>query len=165
MKERLHADHVAKGRRVWTYRCPSLETYRRLVGDTSQEHPGGTWGAYIEGMPKRTGLTMRKLAELAGVARSTLYKWINGTTGVTVDSVIRIAKAAGDPTSIALRAAGGRLIDETDDPQLADIYASDLPDNVKQELVDFVLDQRHRDAEALRQQVGVMIRAHGRAAG
>lgn len=131
------------------------------MGDT--QHPGGTWGAYVEAAAARPGWNTTKLAKAAGIGRSTFYKWRSGDGGVTVDSVLRVAKAVGDDPDAALRAAGGRLVNESEDPQLRDIYTSDLPDDVKQELVEYVLDQRHQAEEALRRQVGLMIRAHGRA--
>lgn len=148
---------VAKGRRAETYRCAWSDAYGSPVGDT---HAGGTWGAYIEGLPKRSGLTMKQLAEKSGIARGTFYKWISGATGVTVDSVKRVAAAAGDDLDVALRAAGGKLIAEGDDPQLREILESDLPDDVKQELVEYVLEQRQQSADAITKQVAVMMRAH-----
>ncbi len=103
---------------------------------------------------------MKQLAAAAGIARGTYYKWIKGDTGVTVDSVKKVAASAGDDLDVALRAAGGRLVREDEDPQLRDIYESDLPGNIKQELVDFVLEQREQSTASIRKQVGVMIRAH-----
>lgn len=148
---------VAKGRRPGTYRCPWSDAYGSPVGDT---HVGGTWGAYIESLPKKAGLTMKELAAKSGIARGTFYKWMAGQTGVTVDSVKKVAAAAGEDLDVALRAAGGALIPESDDPQLREILESDLADSVKQELVAYVLEQRKQAADAITKQVGVMIRAH-----
>lgn len=152
---------VAKGRRPDTYQCPWSDTYGSPMGD--MRHPGGPWGAYIEGLPKRTGLTMKQLAEKSKIARGTFYKWIAGQTGVTVDSVKKVADAAGDDLDVALRAAGGKLIPDGDDPQLREILQADVPDDVKQELVEYVLQQRQQAADAITRQVGVMIRAHKQA--
>jgi transcriptional regulator with XRE-family HTH domain len=148
---------VSKGRRPGNYQCPWSDAYGSPVGDT---HAGGTWGAYIEGLPKRTGLTMKDLASKSGIARGTFYKWIAGQTGVTVDSVKKVADAAGDDIDAALRAAGGKLIPEENDPQLREILEADLPDGVKRELVEYVLEQRQQATDAITKQVGVMIRAH-----
>lgn len=148
---------VSKGRRPENYHCPWSDAYGSPVGDT---HAGGTWGAYIESLPKQTGLTMKELAAKSGIARGTFYKWIAGQTGVTVDSVKKVAEAAGDDLDAALRAAGGKLIPEESDPQLREILESDLPDSVKRELVEYVLEQRQQAADAITKQVGVMIRAH-----
>lgn len=148
---------VTKGRRPNTYQCPWSDAYGSPVGD---RHAGGTWGAYVEGLPKKTGLTMKQLAAKSGIARGTFYKWIAGQTGVNVDSVKKVAAAAGDDLDAALRAAGGSLIPEGDDPQLREILEANLPDSVKRELVEYVLEQRQQAADAITRQVGVMIRAH-----
>lgn len=132
------------------------------MGDT---HPGGTWGAYVESLGQRPGWTTTRLARESGIGRATIYKWRNGVGGVTVDSVLRIATTVGDDPDVALRAAGGRLVNESEDPQLRDIYDADLPDATKQELVQYVLDQRASSEESLRKQVQLMIRAGERRAG
>jgi transcriptional regulator with XRE-family HTH domain len=103
---------------------------------------------------------MKDLASKSGIARGTFYKWIAGQTGVTVDSVKKVADAAGDDIDAALRAAGGKLIPEENDPQLREILEADLPDGVKRELVEYVLEQRQQATDAITKQVGVMIRAH-----
>lgn len=127
-------------------------------------HPGGTWGAYIEGIPARTGMTITQVAEKSGIARGTFYKWMKGKTGVTAEYVRRLTAATGEDPEGALRAAGGILVDDGQDPQLRDIYASDLSDDVKQELVDYVLEERRRAEEALQRNVRMMIRSRGGAA-
>lgn len=129
------------------------------MGDTA--HPGGTWGAYVEALSQRRGWNTTKLAKESGIARATLYKWRTGKGGVTVDLVVRLAQTAGDDPEIALRAAGGRLVNEAEDPQLADIYASDLSEAEKQELVEYVLEERRRNEDALQRNVRMMIRTRG----
>lgn len=156
-RPRWQRKRVAKGRRPNTYQCPWSDAYGSPVGD---KHAGGPWGAYIEELPKRTGLNFKQLAAKSGIARGTFYKWMNGETGVTIDSVKKVAEAAGDDLDVALRAAGGKLIPDGDDPQLREILEADLPDSVKQELVEYVLQQRQQAADAITKQVGVMIRAH-----
>lgn len=153
---------VPKRRQSVILKCLSMDTYCLPVGDTS--HPGGTWGAYIEGIGDRPGWNMTRLAKESTIGRSTLYKWRNGQGGVTVDSVLKVAQTVGDEPERALAAAGGRLVNESEDPQLRDIYESDLSVAEKQELVEFVLDQRHRNDDAIRQQVRLMIKAHERKA-
>lgn len=137
------------------------------MSDRAASHPGGTWGAYIDGIPTRKGITLTELAKRSGIARNTFYKWKKGMTGVTVDSVKRVAQAAGDDEQYALRAAGGALIDEDHDPQLAAIYAADITDDEKQELVEYVLEERRRAEDALQRNVRMMIRTRsgGQAAG
>lgn len=132
------------------------------MGDT--KHQGGTWGAYIEALPKRLGKPMKTIAAESGISRAQYYRWIGGA-GVNVDSVMKVATYTGDQLETVMRAAGGRLIreDAEDDPQLRDIYDSDLPDGVKQELVAYVLEQRQQSTDAIAKQVGVMIRAHKQA--
>ena len=124
-------------------------------------HPGGTWGAYVEGIPARTGMTMKQVAEKSKIARGTLYKWISGKTGVTAEYVRKLTDATGEDSETAMRAAAGVLVDDHEDPQLRDIHASDLPDEVKQELVDYVLEERRRAEEALQRNVRLMIRSRG----
>lgn len=126
------------------------------MGDTS--HPGGTWGAYVEALSRRPGWTTTRLAKESGIARATLYKWRTGKGGVTVDLVVKLAETAGDDPETALRAAGGRLVTETDDPQLAAIYAADITDAEKRELVDFVLEERRRLEESLQRQIRMATR-------
>lgn len=122
-------------------------------------HPGGAWGAYLEALPRRTGKTVKQLAADAGVARGTWYKWISGAMGATVSNVLRVAAAAGDPAEVALRAAGGRLLGEDDDPQIRDIIDSGLPEDVKQELIAYVVEERQRASDQIARQVEMMIRA------
>lgn len=126
------------------------------MGDS--KHPGGTWGAYVEALSRRHGWNTTRLAKESGIARATLYKWRSGNGGVTVDSVLRLTKAVGDEPEAALRAAGGRLVNESDDPQLAAIYAADISDDEKQELVEYVLEERRRAEDALQRNVRMMIR-------
>lgn len=128
------------------------------MGDT---HPGGTWGAYVEALSQRPGWTTTKLAKQSGIARATIYKWRAGKGGVTVDLVVKLAETVGDDPELALRAAGGRLVNESDDPQLAAIYAADISADEKRELVEYVLEERRRNDEAIQRNVGLMIRARG----
>lgn len=124
-------------------------------------HPGGTWGAYVEGIPARTGMTMKQVAEVSRIARGTLYKWISGKTGVTAEYVRKLTEATGEDRETAMRAAAGVLVDEHEDPQLRAIYASDLSDAEKQELVDYVLEERRRNEDALQRHIRMIIRARG----
>lgn len=150
---------VSRKRHPDAYPQPWSDAYRLPVGDT--KHQGGTWGAYIEALPKRLGKTMKTIAAESGISRAQYYRWIGGA-GVNVDSVMKVAQYTGDALETVMRAAGGRLIRDgiEDDPQLRDIYESDLPDSVKQELVEYVLLQRQQAEDAISRQLGVMIRAH-----
>lgn len=152
---------VSKARHPRNYWCPWTGAYCLHVGDS--EHPGGTWGAYIEDAAKRPGWNSKKLAEAAGVGRATLYRWRSGTTGVTVHSVRKLAAALGDDLEHALAAAGGRLVNDSDDPELSQIYASEISDAEKAELVEYVLEQRLRDRERREEHVRRLLRAHGAA--
>jgi transcriptional regulator with XRE-family HTH domain len=126
------------------------------VGDAQ---PGGTWGAYLRNLPRRTGKTVQQLAADTGVARGTWYKWMAGTMGINVANVLRVANAAGDPPEVALRAAGGQLLGEDNDPQIRDIIQSGLDDPTKQELIAYVIEERQRAADQIARQVDMMIKA------
>ena len=75
-------------------------------------------------------------------------------------SVQAIAAALDDRTGETLRAAGGVLDqgDDVQDPQVAEILVADLPEDIKQTLIETLLDQRARDKERQTEMVRRMIR-------
>jgi transcriptional regulator with XRE-family HTH domain len=74
------------------------------VSDASM--PGEDWPAYLRRMTKRPGWNVARLARESGIHRGTIFKWIAGGSGVTVDSVRRVALALGDDLENAFHAAG-----------------------------------------------------------
>ncbi|WDZ87228.1 helix-turn-helix domain-containing protein [Micromonospora cathayae] len=123
--------------------------------------PGrSSWARYLQEVADRPGWSVTRLANEAGVHRSTIYRWIKGDTrGTTVELATQIAAAAGDPPSVALAAAAdvlGRT--DPDGTEVAMVMASDLPDHVKAELVEELRRMARADADRRRAFVDSFIR-------
>jgi transcriptional regulator with XRE-family HTH domain len=119
-----------------------------------------SWARYLQEVADRPGWSVTRLANEAGVHRSTIYRWIKGDTGgTTVELVNRIASAAGDPASIALAAAADVLGQtDPDAAEVAMVMASDLPESVKSELVEELRRMARADADRRRAFVDSFIR-------
>jgi transcriptional regulator with XRE-family HTH domain len=121
----------------------------------------GAWGRYLREIADRPGWTVARIARDAGLNRTTVFDWIRDGDGrsVTIGSVLAVAKAAGDPPLTALRAAAD-LADDTD-PEIDDILMSTLPEQVKVDLIESILDRRRRESAARREDLRRMIRLAG----
>lgn len=110
---------------------------------------GENWAAYLRRMTKRPGWSVAKLARESGIHRGTIFKWIGGELGVTVDSVLRVASALGDDANTALRAAAnigvgaGDLVDE----EVAVIMRAPVDDELKQRMLQRLRERRERDRQ------------------
>lgn len=78
--------------------------YRLPMSDASAA-AAETWADYLRRMTQRPGWSVARLARESGIHRGTIFKYLAGESGVTVDTVRRIAKALGDDPENALRAA------------------------------------------------------------
>ena len=153
----IHTSNDAKKRRNRTYRHSWTAPNVVYV---SGEQADDRWAKYLREVTDRPGWSVARLAREAGMHRSSIFKWLGGKGGVTMASVQAIAAALDDRTGETLRAAGGVLDqgDDVQDPQVAEILVADLPEDIKQTLIETLLDQRARDKERQTEMVRRMIR-------
>lgn len=120
--------------------------------------PGENWAGYLRRMTKRPGWSVAKLARESKIHRATIFKWIGGDPGVTIDSVRRIALALGDDPDNALRAAGnsdaGR---QQQDEEVALIMRAPVDDALKQTMLRKLYERRKRDQERRMEDFQAMI--------
>jgi transcriptional regulator with XRE-family HTH domain len=136
----------AKKRRPWTYRCSSDTAYRHRMSDAPVR--GENWAGYLRRMTKRPGWSVAKLARDSGIHRGTIFKWLSGDTGVTIDSVRRIAHALGDDPDNALRAAGNGGVPATPQDEEVDlIMRAPVDDDLKQTMLRKLAERRERDRQ------------------
>jgi transcriptional regulator with XRE-family HTH domain len=136
-----------KSRRTWSYRRSSDTAYRLLMSDASP--PVETWADYLRRMTKREGWSVARLARESGIHRGTIFKWLAGETGVTVDSVRRIAIALDDDPSTALRAAGSASVPSTErDEEMELINRAPVDDDLKAGMRRKLMERRERDLQA-----------------
>lgn len=141
-KAALQSD--AKRRRPRTYRCSSDTAYRMRVSDAST--PGEDWPAYLRRMTKRPGWSVARLSRESGVHRGTIFKWIAGESGVTVDSVRRVALAFGDDLENAFRAAGNVDVPAAgEDEELTLIERAPVDDDLKAVMRQKLYERRERE--------------------
>lgn len=138
----------AKRRRPRTYRCSSDTAYRSPMSDAPAT--GENWSAYLRRMTKRPGWSVARLSRESGVHRATIFKWISGEPGVTIDSVRRIATALGEDSDVALRAAGNAgsaapvgPVDE----EVSLIMRAPVDDDLKQMMLRRLEERRERDRQ------------------
>lgn len=139
--------------RVADYFSRSGATYG--VNVSNDQDGGGEWARYLKDLTGRDGWSVARLAREAGLDRGTIFRWMRAEAGgdrVTVDSVCRIADAAGDERVVALRAAAGlprHSGDEDDDLEITLILQSgDLSPRQKEEMIKFARQlQRHHRAD------------------
>jgi transcriptional regulator with XRE-family HTH domain len=138
-------DRDAKRRRPMTYRRSSDTAYRLRVSDASPR--GENWAAYLRRMTKRPGWSVARLSRESGIHRATIFKWLAGDTGVTVDSVRRVALALQDEPGIALRAAGnaGIPVAAVEDEEMAIIDRAPVDDDLKDIMRGQLLERRERE--------------------
>lgn len=111
---------------------------------------GEDWPSYLRRMTKRPGWTVAKLARESGVHRATIFGWLKGDGGVTVDSVRRVAAALGDDVENALRAAGSTGMDAPtaqQDEEVALIMRAPVGDEMKQRMLAKLHERRERDRQ------------------
>lgn len=145
-KRRRQATHGsdAKRRRPSLYRCSSDTAYRTHMSDASPS--GEDWPAYLRRMTKRPGWSVAKLSRDSGIHRGTIFGWIKGDGGVTVDSVQRVAQALGDDPSNALRAAGNvGSPAAVEDEEMAVIDRAPVDDALKEKMRRKVFERRERE--------------------
>lgn len=109
-----------------------------------------SWSRYIDDATRRPGWNAAKLARESGIHRSTIFRWKSGGgSGVTVDSVRRIAVALGDDIDEALRAAGELVADvqPEDDEEVALIMHAPVGDDLKQVMLSRLRVRRERDRQ------------------
>lgn len=90
-------------------------------------------------------------ARIVGVAPRTVDRWLRAEVDVSEASVREVARALGIPAVDLLVAAGyfdaRDLADVQGDPALQMIYESDLPDHVKDRLVERLREMRQRELD------------------
>ncbi|WP_045746426.1 helix-turn-helix domain-containing protein [Actinoplanes rectilineatus] len=110
--------------------------------------PAEDWPAYLRRMTKRPGWSVAKLARESNIHRATIFGWIKGDVGVTIDSVRRIALALGDDPENALRAASSKTDDATaveQDEEVALIMRAPVDDDLKQVMLQKLRQRREED--------------------
>ena len=118
------------------------------MSDASQ--PGEDWSGYLRRMTKRSGWSVARLARESKIHRATIFGWMKGSGGVTVDSVRRIALALGDDPENALRAAGttGEATpDAQQDEEIALIMRAPVDDALKDTMLRKLYERRERDRQ------------------
>lgn len=116
------------------------------MGDAST--PGEDWPGYLRRMTRRPGWSVARLARDSGIHRATIFGWIKGDSGVTLDSVRRVADALGDSLDSALRAAGGGMTTEPvdgDSEEIDLIMRAPVGDEIKERMLVKLRERRERD--------------------
>lgn len=132
----------------------------------------GTWATYAQAAREGAGLSKSELGRRLGVDRATIHRWETGQTRPDViDVVVKFADVLTLDLDEVVAAAGmspTRQAPEKPtrepDPELEEILASSLPDRVKQDLIEHVLEQRQRDHERRMAEIQRMIRIAKRGA-
>lgn len=109
--------------------------------------PGDNWAGYLRRMTKRPGWSVARLARESGIHRATIFKWLAGEEGVTIDSVRRIATALGDNPDNALRAAGNPGGGDALDEEMALIDRAPVGDALKATMRRKLLERRARERQ------------------
>lgn len=109
---------------------------------------GESWAGYLRRMTKRQGWSVARLARESGIHRATIFKWLSGDEGVTVDSVRRVATALGDEPENALRAAGGTGIAAAQqDEEVALIMRAPVDEKLKEIMIGKLNERRERERQ------------------
>lgn len=123
-----------------------------------------SWAAYVTGAREAAGLSKAELGRRIGVARETISRWESGSQHPDSATVVRdVARALGRDPQEALVAAGMLPAEPTArrDPELERIRASRLAPEVKEALVQHVMQRRAREERARLDDLEVMIRNMG----
>lgn len=115
---------VAKARRGVAYQRRSGDTYRVHVSDAGRN----TWATFLAQQTARPGWSVARLARESGIHRSTIFRWLKGDGGITMQSIRAIASALGVDMQTALLAAGNSVTappppDPREDPIIQAILA------------------------------------------
>lgn len=121
------------------------------------------WAVYLDEVTHRSGWSVARLARESGIHRSTIFRWLSGDrTGTTIDSVRKIAEAAGDDPDVVMRAAASVLPtarpDDPDAEAITLVRESDLPEAIKQELIADLRRQARADADRRRESLARALR-------
>jgi transcriptional regulator with XRE-family HTH domain len=122
--------------------------------------PGDNWASYLRRMTKRPGWSVARLARDSKIHRATIFKWIAGEPGVTIDSVRRIALALGDEPENALRAAGnipGDAAPAPQDEEVALIMRAPVDDDLREIMLRKLYELRERDRQRRIEDLQTMI--------
>jgi transcriptional regulator with XRE-family HTH domain len=137
----------------------------------------GAWAAFAKAARESArdgrGISQSELARQLKVDRVTVWRWEAGQQRPEDPEIVaRFADVLGIDRDEALAAARMRPGTEPPkeptrerDDELADILTSDLPQAVKQELIETLLAERERDKQRRREHMQRLIRAEQRRAG
>jgi len=132
------------------------------VVDTSP--PGNkTWAAYLQRVRRGHGWTIQRLADEAGIGRSTIQDWLKngGSEKIKIETIVDIARAVGDHPVNAFIAAAGLIEEEPQDREIGMILASDLSDEEKQYQIERIEALQEDDRQRRMAQTQEIIRIHG----
>lgn len=120
------------------------------------------WGAYLDRVTRRPKWSVARLAREAGLSRQTIFDWKRGGSGesVTISSVLAIARAAGDDPLTTFRAAANLFAVESD-PEIAAVVTSGVGERAQAEIIESIVERRHRDEERRMFDTERMIRLAG----
>lgn len=118
------------------------------MGDTSPALDN-SWGLYLNRLAETRGWTKTQLAREIGVKRQTVHDWISNGGGdrVKIDTIIKVARAAGDHPVNTFMAAANLIEEEPQDREVGLIAQSSLPDEEKLRQIAIVQRKRDQDAE------------------
>lgn len=108
---------------------------------------GEDWAAYLRRMTRRPEWSVARLARDAKINRGTIFDWLKGDSGVTVDSVRRVAMALDDDIENALRAAAGAPAPSEGDEEVALIMRAPVDDELRASMLRKLNERRERDRQ------------------
>ncbi len=132
------------------------------------------WAAYVTSLRRATGMGRKPFAERLGTDPATIWRWENARTKPEAPEVPeKIAALFGLDLDEVLVAAGLKspVADLPTEPtrerdeEIEEILVADLPQRIKQELIEAVLAERERDKERRMEMIQRLIRAERRRAG
>jgi len=105
------------------------------------------WSTYLRDMTSRPDWSVARLARDAGIARSTIFRWIaEGAGRITIESVYMVADALGDSRANALRAAAGLGVLDRDE-EIDLIMASEVSEALKARMIERLMQRRREERE------------------
>jgi len=128
---------------------------------STEEYPN-EWARLIASLVSRPGWSRARLAREAGINRNTPRRWMDGESANITSTMIRlIADATDTPLQVVAEAAvGARRQDlRNEDDARRSVIESDLPEDWKQEILDYIEERRVESEEALRRDIDMMLRA------
>lgn len=143
------------------------------MGDQAGDDPRSRLARAIGARRKQLGLSQPQAAKLAGVARNTWASAEDGARTIRSHNYRGIEKSlqwgtgsveaildGGDPTELEPSEPDRPSV--VDDPLIADILATDLPDDEKAKLIHMVLKDRRRSEELRRERIREQIETYRR---